>query len=69
MAGLYPNVALTVSPRMLRTAREHNALIHITSVNFPRGEGRSKYGRVRREDIVERGTTIYVYDQAAAARQ
>ncbi|KAK9450710.1 P-loop containing nucleoside triphosphate hydrolase protein [Limtongia smithiae] len=57
--GTYPNVALSVSPRALRTDLDNSAIVHPSSVNFPQTEGGSRYrGQLKPESIVRFGTAF-----------
>ncbi|KAK9369989.1 P-loop containing nucleoside triphosphate hydrolase protein [Lipomyces kononenkoae] len=55
--GNYPNVAVSVSPRVLQTEHDNNAIMHPSSLNFPETVTGNRYkGQIKQEHVVKYGT-------------
>ncbi|CCG84337.1 protein of unknown function [Taphrina deformans PYCC 5710] len=65
-AGFYPNLAVqTSAPRLLRTAHENAAQIHLNSLAAPRSSG-GRYGPISRQDAQPVGT-LFTFSQKTQA--
>ncbi|KAK9468908.1 P-loop containing nucleoside triphosphate hydrolase protein [Lipomyces arxii] len=61
--GNYPNVAIQLSPWMLQTAHENNAIMHMMSLNMPEFDGPNRYKGTIRRDTVARFGTVFGFDE------
>ncbi|KTW31426.1 hypothetical protein T552_00070 [Pneumocystis carinii B80] len=59
-AGFHPNIAVVTNKRLLRTCYDNTALIHPSSINFPKSSNKSLYGPPISEDIAPSGT-LYAF--------
>lgn len=68
-AGFYPNIAVqTGIARLLRTAHENGAQIHLNSLAAPKTSTGARYGPISRESMMPYGT-LYTFTQKTRADQ
>ncbi|KAK9456665.1 P-loop containing nucleoside triphosphate hydrolase protein [Dipodascopsis uninucleata] len=67
LSGSYPNYALVLSPRLLRTQYEGSVMIHPSSINFPKSiNPKDRYGKVHPDSIQPFGT-VYTFGEKVKA--